>query len=126
MSERHPLDPSVVRAEHDGVCPLCTKYVAAGRSWIAALREPLPLTLDHVFYDADRGHWRWRWYGGPDPVQLKSRRWAHAACQERHEEQTAGQDQRAIAAARRKVLADHKKARIKDHRTTGPRREGGS
>jgi hypothetical protein len=57
-------------AEHPGTCPLCSRYIAAGRSRIVALATP---TFPCVpVFDDD---------GNPGP--RRRRRWVHADCLDR-------------------------------------------
>lgn len=63
-----PLSPTVI-AEHSARCPLCTHYIAAGRSRIVAIAPTAPVVV-HL----DRDGW-------PEPRRIRS--WAHERCAER-------------------------------------------
>jgi hypothetical protein len=75
---------------------------------------------EHIFYDAGRRIWRDR-RGVGKPANTHPRRWAHARCAVRHLNETAGQDQRAIAAARVAALRKHRA----EQTANGPCSEGG-
>jgi hypothetical protein len=96
------------KASSSGVCPICTAYIAKGRSRVLPLPVALPLTLEHVRFDVGRG-WRERTGAGRSATPLRSRTWVHAACHKRHWYATEGQSQAAIARERRRVLLDHQR-----------------
>lgn len=60
-----PLSPALV-AKHGSRCPLCTTYVAAGKSKIVAITETYPIVVH-----TDRDGW---------PERRRTRRWAHESC----------------------------------------------
>lgn len=67
------FDPTTVglplRAEHDGTCPVCGRFIRAGRSRIVALETPTHMLVP----DLDRdGH----------PKRRRRRTWIHASCAE--------------------------------------------
>jgi hypothetical protein len=137
-----PDDLIVLPAEHSGTCPLCTRWIRAGRSKVAPLPVGLCLVPDEHVYHNGR---HWRSSVTPDGVPMypeSPRDWGHAACVRRYLRRTEGQDHGDIADARRDALREHKAAAIRAHevhfapsrrageascdRNTEARREGGS
>jgi len=95
-------------ARAGGICPLCTTYIAKGRSRVLPLPVPLVPTLAQVMYDPRRG-WRER-TGAGRSIRVNARTWAHEHCVRRHWRDTEGQDQDQLATERLRVLLAHKRA----------------
>lgn len=107
-TERHPDDPSVVRARYSASCPLCQRWIRKGRSWVEALPIELRPGLDNVYYEAVESPKGWRSCWTREPIDISHRRWGHKACVERFYRDVPPSEYQAFTEARDTELRDHR------------------
>lgn len=111
-------------AKHAGICPLCCRFIAKGRSRITALDVPMPPSLKHVRYDSfgsGSGH-GWFFHrgtaGGQGDVVVRARPWVHAKCASQVESLSYA-ELKAMAQQRHCELRRHKDAELARARKQG-------
>jgi len=70
-----------MKAKFTGVCPLCSTYIAKGRSKVEALPEPMVPRGNGVRSSDDHG----LYHASRRPISMHPRVWAHERCVRRYE-----------------------------------------
>lgn len=92
--------PSTIAA-HPGLCPLCNRHIAPGRSTISPIVPALPPDPDGLIYSHRSGGWQN--YRG-DVVHVRPRGWGHTRCVDR--------DWADLSLHDRQVLVDERRAEL--------------
>ena len=73
-------------ADHSGICPLCSSFIAKHRSWVVALPKAMIPRGDGRCSSDDGGYY---YYYDGRRIPMFPRKWAHERCARRYAKQQA-------------------------------------
>lgn len=114
------FDPGVV-AQYGGLCPLCSRFIAAGRSRVTPLPVSVPPVVGITCGAGTDPRPGWRLNG--DVIRVTARTWTHVHCRQQAERDPAFLGWESVAEEHRAVLAERKRVALARAGVGRPRKQ---